>query len=53
MKTSTKATILILLFVSVLILLISLAPKGNDMIEWEKDMKSIEHFNATGEKETN
>jgi len=53
MKTSLKATIVILLFISSIILLISLAPKGNSMIQWERDMEKIKHFQQTGEKADN
>lgn len=53
MKTSLKATIGILLFLSSIILLISFSPKGNAMIQWERDMEKINHFQQTGEKADN
>jgi len=53
MKTSTKATIVILLFLTSIITALLSAPKGNDMIQWDRDMEKVKHYQKTGEKADN
>lgn len=50
MKTSAKATMIILLLISIFSTIIYFAPKGNAMIQYERDMEKIKHFQKTGEK---